>query len=176
MMERFTKSAHAAVVRAVQEAEREHAEAVEPPHLLLALLASPVLAEYALSREEIEHDFREARRKGGLTGADADALRGLGIDVDAVVASVERSHGEGVLARRRGPRRRRFAGGHVPFHAAAREILVRSLREARDFGHRGLGDEHLLLALLAGDGVVPEVLRTRGVDYAAVRRRVAAAS
>jgi ATP-dependent Clp protease ATP-binding subunit ClpA len=176
MMEKFTKSARAAVTSAVEEAEREHAETVEPPHLMLALLESPVLAEYALSREEIERDFRDARRKGGLTRADADALRGLGIDVDAVVASVERSHGEGALGERRGRRRRGLLRDHVAFHSAAKEVLVRSLREARDLGHRHLGDEHLLLALLAGDGVVPEVLRTRGVDYAAIRRRVATAS
>ncbi|MEU4802340.1 Clp protease N-terminal domain-containing protein [Actinosynnema sp. NPDC023587] len=170
--ERFTKDAKQAVHDAVEEAQQASAGEIGPEHLLLALLGTPVLALFGVSRAEVEEVFRDARRKGGLSSADAEALRGLGIDVDDVVASVERSFGEGALA---GPakRRRWTFGGHLPFTAAAKQVLVRGLVEARDLGHGTLGREHLVLALLAGGGLVAEVLAARGVTYPEVRKLVA---
>ena len=89
--ERFTTEAREAVKAAVRDAERVHAGEVGVEYLLLALLDTPVLAGFDLPREELEQEFRDYRRKGGLTKADAEALRGLGIDVDAVIDSVEQS-------------------------------------------------------------------------------------
>ena len=80
--ERFTKEAREAVKHAVKDAERVHAGEVGVEYLLLAMLDSPVLAGFDLPRDELETAFRDYRRKGGLTKADAEALRGLGIDVD----------------------------------------------------------------------------------------------
>jgi ATP-dependent Clp protease ATP-binding subunit ClpA len=172
--ERFTRAARQTVHEAVVQAERLDAPEIGPEHLALALLDAPVLAEFDLTRDDVVDAFAAARRKGGLSDADTEALRGLGIDVDQIVASVERSHGEGALAG--APRRRRrFFGNHLPFTAAARETLVRSLVEARDLGHHTLGQEHLLLALLAGRGLVAEVLEARGVNYVEVKKRVARA-
>jgi ATP-dependent Clp protease ATP-binding subunit ClpA len=171
--ERFTRAARQAVHEAVAQAERLDAPEIGPEHLALALLDAPILAEFELARDEVVDAFAAARRKGGLSDADTEALRGLGIDVDQIVASVERSHGEGALAGSPPRRRRRFFGNHLPFTAAAKQTLVRCLVEARDLGHSTLGEEHMLLALLAERGLVAEVLEARGVNYVEVRKRVA---
>ena len=113
---------------------------------------------------------KSLRRKGGLTKADAEALRGLGIDVDQVIDSVEQSLGTGAL--RSGGRRRWFG---MPLDPAFKKALESSLREARDLGHNFLGNEHLVLALLQGKGIVAEVLAERGVEYAEIRKRAASA-
>ncbi|WP_447004680.1 Clp protease N-terminal domain-containing protein [Saccharothrix isguenensis] len=171
--ERFTRAARQTVHEAVAQAERLDSPEIGPEHLALALLDAPVLAAFSLPRDDVVEAFAAARRKGGLSAADTEALRGLGIDVDQIVASVERSHGEGALAGAPRQRRRRFFGNHRPFTAAAKKTLVRSLVEARDLGHGTLGQEHLLLALLAEQGVVAEVLEARGVSYEEVRKRAA---
>ncbi|MFD1152167.1 Clp protease N-terminal domain-containing protein [Saccharothrix hoggarensis] len=170
--ERFTRSARRTVHEAVTQAERLDAPEIGPEHLALALLDSPVLAEFRLGRDDVVEAFTAARRKGGLSDADTAALRGLGIDVDEIVASVERSHGEGALAVAPPRRRRRFFGNHRPFTPAAKRVLERSLVEARDLGHRTLRQEHLLLALLSNGGLVAEVLGARGVSYTEVRKRI----
>ncbi|MFD9699404.1 Clp protease N-terminal domain-containing protein [Lentzea sp. NPDC059081] len=168
--ERFTKEAREAVRTAVREAERVHAGEVGVEHLLLALLDAPVLAGFDLPRGELETAFRDYRRKGGLTKADAEALRGLGIDVDQVIDSVEQSLGAGVL--RPGPRKRWFG---MPLESDFKKALEKSLREARDLGHNYLGGEHIVLALLQGKGIVAEVLTDRGVTYEEIRKRAASA-
>ena len=172
--ERFTREARQAVLDAIKEAEREQASEIAPHHLLLALLDSSVFEGYTLSRAEMEEAFRAARRKGGLSDADTEALRGLGIDVDQIVDSIEQSLGEGALARTTPRRKRWLFGQHIPFDPAVRKALERSLFEAKDLGHGYLGREHLVLALLAGRGLVAEVLEARGVSYVEVRKRVAA--
>jgi hypothetical protein len=173
--ERFTRAARQTVVDAVAQAETLDAAEVGAEHLALALLDAPVLVGFDLDRNEVVDMFAAAWRKGGLSVADTEALRGLGIDVDQIVASVERSHGEGALAGAPTRPRRRFFGNrnHLPFTATAKNTLVRSLVEARDLGHGTIGQEHLLLALLAERGLVAEVLEARGVSYTEVRKRVA---
>lgn len=172
--ERFTREARQAVKDAVKEAEREKASAIAPRHLLLALLGSSVFEGYTLPREELEEAFRAARRKGGLSEADTEALRGLGIDVDQVVDSIEQSLGEGVLATGTPRRKRWLFGEHIPFDPEVKQALLRGIVEAKDLGHNYLGQEHLVLALLADRGLVAEVLEARGINYVEVRKRVAA--
>ncbi|MGI5504213.1 Clp protease N-terminal domain-containing protein [Lentzea sp. CA-135723] len=168
--ERFTKEAREAVKAAVKEAERVHAPEVGVEHLMLALLEAPVLAGFDLPRAELETAFLDYRRKGGLTKADAEALRGLGIDVDAVIETAEQSLGKGIL--RPGPRRRWFG---MPLEPDFKKALENSLRESRDLRHNYLGVEHILLALLQGKGIVAEVLTERGVTYGEIRKRAASA-
>ncbi|PRY43342.1 Clp protease N-terminal domain-containing protein [Umezawaea tangerina] len=171
--ERFTREARQAVRDAVKEAERESAPRIGRRHMLLALLESPALAGFDLSREEVEGALREARRKGGLSEADTEALKELGIDLDRIVDSVEQSLGEGALASMGTSRKRWLFGEHKSFEPELKKTLERSLHEARDLGHNYLGNEHLVLALLAGGGLVTEVLEARGVNYVEVRKRVA---
>ncbi|MFE3550858.1 Clp protease N-terminal domain-containing protein [Streptomyces kronopolitis] len=175
MFERFTAEARAVVSGAAEQAERTGSDTIGEPELLLALLdrtdspAAAALAALGLRarRDSVADALAAVRRRGGVSAADAAALAGLGIDVDAIVASVEREHGVGALAggapgRRRGVRRR--------FTAEAKSVLERALRMAVARGERALGDEHLLLALTCGRGPAAVVLADHGVTHAAVLR------
>ncbi|WP_413758941.1 Clp protease N-terminal domain-containing protein [Streptomyces sp. MMBL 11-3] len=205
MFERFTKDARAVVLGAVAHAERLDAEAVEEQHLLLALLdreasrASFALTSLGLGgrRDSVERALAEARRRGGLSRADTDALSELGIDVSAIVSRVEEAHGEGALeavhaegkgAGKAGGKddggaggvggtggRGRgwwsgFTGSRRPFARGSKDLLTESLRITLAQQDRHIGDEHLLLALTARPGVPSEVLADHGVTYAALRR------
>ncbi|MFF5723965.1 Clp protease N-terminal domain-containing protein [[Kitasatospora] papulosa] len=176
MFERFTKGARATVTGAVIQAERAGADSVTEEHLLLSLLdqqdgrASFAVASLGLvdRRASMEAALAEARRRGGLTRADTEALAGIGIDITEILARVEDVHGEGVLAAARGNRRRR--SGRRPFTGGAKSVLEKSLRIALGRRDRFIGEEHLLLALTARPGVVADVLAEHGATYATVER------
>ncbi|MEU8673444.1 Clp protease N-terminal domain-containing protein [Streptomyces sp. NPDC048560] len=176
MFERFTKGARATVTGAVTHAELVGAGSVTEEHLLLALLdqegsrASFAAAALGLTdrRASVEAALADARRRGGLTRADTDALAGIGIDVGEIVARVEGAHGAGALA---GDRKgRRWWSAQRPFTRGAKSILENSLRVALGRGDRFIGEEHLLLALTARPGVVADVLAEHGATYATVER------
>ncbi|MGA6168815.1 Clp protease N-terminal domain-containing protein [Streptomyces sp. NPDC012600] len=184
MFERFTRGARATVKGAVAEAERVGAGSVTEEHLFLALLdqkgdrASFAVASLGLLRRRasLEASFAEARRRGGLTKAETDALAGIGIDVGAIVDRVEGAHGEGAhgegahgegaLAADRSSRR--WWSGHRAFTPEAKSILEKSLRIALGRGDRFIGQEHLLLALTATPGTVADTLAEHGVTHTAV--------
>ncbi|MEU6254998.1 Clp protease N-terminal domain-containing protein [Streptomyces sp. NPDC047043] len=177
MFERFTKDARAVVQGAVGHAERSGAQSVDAEHLLLAVLdreasrASFALASLGLAgerREAVREAVVEARRRAGLSRADADALAGLGIDVSEIVARVEEVHGVGAMS---GDRKDRgWWSGRRTFGRAAKNILEQSLRTAVSRGDRHIGDEHLLLALTVRPGVPAEVLADHGVTYESLIR------
>ncbi|MFJ4710530.1 Clp protease N-terminal domain-containing protein [Streptomyces anulatus] len=177
MFERFTRGARAAVKGAVVQAERVGADSVTEEHLLLALLEQEggraSFAVTALGLHDrcasLDAAFAEARRRGGLTRADTDALADIGIDIGAIVSRVESAHGEGALAAGRGGRRWWWSG-HRPFTPGAKTVLENSLRVALGRGDRFIGEEHLLLALTAKPGVVADVLAEHGATYATVQR------
>ncbi len=186
MFERFTKDARAVVEGAFVYAEDGGARSVDAEHLLLALLdregsrASFALSALGLAepeaRERVRRDVGEARRRAGLTRADADALAGLGIDVSEIVARVEEAHGVGAMSGDRG----RGGGGGRPgrspvgrrpgFGRGAKGVLERALRVAVARRDRSIGDEHLLLALTVLPGVAGEVLADHGVTFEGVSR------
>ncbi|MEE1757262.1 Clp protease N-terminal domain-containing protein [Streptomyces sp. SP18CS02] len=176
MFERFTRSARDVVTGSVVHAEREGADRVTEEHMLLALLDQEgTRSSFAFSvlgvterRSSVEGLLADARRRGGLTRADEEALAGIGIDVTEVVSRVEAVHGEGVL--RAGRTARRRWSGHRPPTRAARKALERSLRIAVGRGDRAIGDEHILLALVASPGVVADVLADHGATYATLER------
>ncbi|WP_240134921.1 Clp protease N-terminal domain-containing protein [Streptomyces sp. MUM 178J] len=177
MFERFSKDARDVVTCSVALAERAGAESVTEEHLLLAMLdqegtrAAFAFAALGMAdrRASVETGLAEARRRGGLSRADADALAGLGIDVAEVVSKVEAVHGEGAL-QRGGKPKRRWAPGHRGFTPSAKDVLEKSLRIAIARGDRHIGGEHLLLALTAMPGVVAEVLADHGATYESVQR------
>ncbi|UUU30958.1 peptidase [Streptomyces sp. CA-210063] len=180
MFERFTKDARAVVLGAVDHAERSHANEVNEEHLLLSLLdrkasrASFALAALGLAdrRDSVLRALAEARRRGGLSRADMDALSGLGIDLSQIVSRVEEAHGVGALESG-GKGNRNGWGlrlGHRPFTRDAKDVLTRSLRTAHAHRDRHIGDEHLLLALTTRPGVLAEVLADHGVTYEALER------
>lgn len=176
MFERFTKEARAAVAGAVTFARSAGAESVTEEHLLLSLLdqdsgrAASALTALGVTgrRASLEAALGKARRLGGLTKADTEALAGLGVDVGEIVARIEEEHGEGALAEEGLGRRRR--SGRRPLTAGAKGVLEGSLRIALGRGDRFIGGEHLLLALVARPGVVADVLAEHGASYAAVER------
>ncbi|MGW0117873.1 Clp protease N-terminal domain-containing protein [Streptomyces sp. NPDC003327] len=173
MFERFTDGARAVVMGAVGQAEQRGDAQVEPGHLLLALLdAEGTKGAYALAalevrREAVVDGLDQARRRGGISAADAEALAGLGIDVTEIVSRVEEAHGEGALAR--GSRQtgwlRRAGSAHRPFTKEAKTILEQSLRVALARKDKTIGDEHLLLAMTARPGVVRDVLAVCGATF-----------
>ncbi|MFF1421412.1 Clp protease N-terminal domain-containing protein [Streptomyces sp. NPDC058280] len=176
MFERFTEGARGVVTGAVGHAERAGADTVTEEHMLLALLdqegtrASFAFASLGIGgrRESVETALAEARRRGGLSQADADALAGIGIDLGEIVSKVEEAHGEGAM--RVGAKPKRWWPGRRGFTPAAKGALEKSLRIAVGRGDRHIGDEHILLALTACPGVVAEVLADHGATYATVSR------
>ena len=96
-------------------------------------------------------------------GVAAKALESLGISLQAVRAQVEEIIGEGQQA----------ASGHIPFTPRAKKVIELSLRESLQLGHKYIGTEHILLALIReGDGVAAQVLVTLGADLNRVRQQV----
>ncbi|MFL4906982.1 Clp protease N-terminal domain-containing protein [Streptomyces sp. MMS24-I2-30] len=188
MFERFTRHARDVVQGAVEHGRREGARTIEADHLLLALLdregsrGSFALAALLADRKEaVRNGLAEARRRGGLTRADADALAGLGIDVSEIVHRVEEAHGVGAMSGDRADRGW-WSSGHPPFSRGAKDVLERALRTAvgrRDLPHarirlRGgtlaIGDEHILIALTVCPGVPAEILADHGVTYGSLTR------
>ncbi|WP_137990983.1 Clp protease N-terminal domain-containing protein [Streptomyces vilmorinianum] len=174
MFERFTKAARSVVKGAVEHAERGGATVVTREHLLLALLDQEGTRAAAALRELCPPERRpslvaalgDARRRAGLSRADAEALADLGIDVGAIVARVEETHGAGALA---GDRKDSgWWSGRRSFSREAKTVLEKSLRVAVARKDREIGDEHILLALTTSGGVVAEALADHGVTYASV--------
>jgi ATP-dependent Clp protease ATP-binding subunit ClpA len=173
MFERFTDGARAVVVDALERARDENAAEVREEHLLAALLAAPgvrpLLAQLGVSGDltvSVLAEVRDARRRGGLSGADAHALAGLGIDLDAVVSRVEAELGTGALddspsrVRRWGPTPTLSGSGKLALHTGLRQAVARGDRELRV--------EHLLLGLLVRPGLVADVLGGHGITVATV--------
>jgi hypothetical protein len=121
------------VVGAVEQCARAGEERVDEAHLLLALLDREAgRATFALAalgptgyRGAAGRALAEARRRGGLSRADADALSGLGIDLTEIISRVEEAHGDGALAagRKAGGGRR---SGRRPFSRGAKDLLTES--------------------------------------------------
>ncbi|MHB9758876.1 Clp protease N-terminal domain-containing protein [Streptomyces sp. BYX5S] len=175
MFERFSKGARDVVKGAFAHAERERAESVDEGHMLLALLdGTGTRGSFALGalgagtqerRTSMGRALALARRRAGLSRADAEALAGLGVDVEEIVARVEEAHGEGALTggRRVGGRRRTLT-------REAKGVLESSLRIALAHRDRVIGDEHLLLAIASRPGVGAEVLAEHGVRVEGLER------
>ena len=97
-------------------------------------------------------------------GLAAKALESLGISMEAVRQRVEDIVPPGQVEVRT---------GHIPFTPRAKKVLELSLSEAKLLGHRYIGTEHILLALLReGEGVAAQVLTGLGADLDGVRERV----
>lgn len=172
MFERFTRAARAVVVDAHDRAHDEEASEVREEHLLAALLAAPrtrpLLERLGVATgtdAPVLDAIREARRRGGLSDLDAEALAGLGIDLDTVVHKVEADLGAGALGDAcvgdRRPRR-------LLLSSDSKRVLRAALHQAVARGDRELHEEHLLLGQLAHPGPVRDALGSRGVTTATV--------
>ncbi|WP_370422367.1 Clp protease N-terminal domain-containing protein [Streptomyces sp. QH1-20] len=188
MFEQFTKEARFAVIQAQEEARDLAHTWIGSEHLLVAVAAqegapgAATLARLGITPAACRAALTPA---GPLGDGDAEALRALGIDLDAVRARAEERFGPGALGpqeeepartRRRGLPFGRNRGGakgsrsHIPFTPRAKKALERSLREALARKDHRIGLEHVLLGVLhPEDAVTAGVLRRLGTDSATVR-------
>ncbi len=175
MLERFTASARNAVYEASTQARRMPSDHVGPEHLLLALVAqgSPVLASAGFNVERV----RAVIVASGTDTADADALRAIGIDLQAVKDAVSEHFGADAWARAARPRRRTLLGRARlnPFSAPARRTLAFSVRAAVARRDRRIADEHLILGITQDPSeLVVRIVEDR-VPVAELRSRAATA-
>lgn len=182
MFERFTRNAREAVVWAQELGRRDHVDQIESGYLLLgATHVEASVAARALARLGIEQaSLAECVRTLDADALDADALAGIGVDLEAVRAQVEATFGPGALdTPADGPGRRPRAEGRpkgrIPFDPAAKKMLELSLREAVRLHHKGIDTGHLLLAASRLDGATAQrALAWFGQDRRAVEQAVLA--
>ncbi|OLT24943.1 hypothetical protein BJF79_44610 [Actinomadura sp. CNU-125] len=150
MFERFTKDAREAVTGAQGQARDLGHGYIGTEHLLLALVA----ADGGTARTLREHglDAAALRARLGEAGGgdlDGDALRAIGIDLEAVRRATEDSFGEGALdAPGRGNGRPQ---AHLRFTKDAKKALELSLRHAIRLKQKHINAGHILLGLLHDD-------------------------
>ena len=132
--------------------------------------------ELELARADFHHELRRLYAAGGSLREIAERF-GLSHQrvhqiVDTARDTDRKGRGNVLLDRIKD--RVRDWGGFTRFTGAARAVVERSQEEARELGHGRIGTEHLLLALLRGDGSEPAVraLSAAGVTREAVRREV----
>jgi ATP-dependent Clp protease ATP-binding subunit ClpA len=153
-------------------------------HLLLGLLAGPPTdpAAAALSSAGVTGPaVRAALARQGAAGAldERALLATLGVDVDAVRARITTSFGPGAVgalySRRRRAGRRLGRGPLCGLGVAprAKRALEHARRAAQTAGRPEMTTGDLLLGLLdVPDGMAVRLLRTLGIDPAAVRGRL----
>jgi ATP-dependent Clp protease ATP-binding subunit ClpA len=189
MLERFTTSARDAVTRARAEAVGLGHREIGSEHLLLAIIdeetgtSAAVLGEAGVDHERVLAQVRRlaATPSEPLGPEDADALRSIGVDLDAVRARIAETFGPGALdalpsTGRRGLLRRKVRDIGLPrFSARGKKVLECSLREAIRRHDRSITTAHLLLGLLDEGGGAVTVLTGLGVDVGELRGSVTSA-
>ncbi|WP_433198688.1 Clp protease N-terminal domain-containing protein [Nocardia sp. CA-107356] len=160
MFERFSRAAKIAIISAQEDARELRAARIEVEHVLLGVLSQGE-PELKTLLEEVGVTHRDALKalgeqgKGQPLGAeDAEALRSIGIDLDAVRESLEATFGEDALERAVPEERSRFGRGrdrnwgHIPFTRDAKKVLELGLREALARKDKTIESGHLLLGIL----------------------------
>ncbi|MFD0365097.1 Clp protease N-terminal domain-containing protein [Nocardia sp. GCM10030253] len=162
MFERFSKTAKTTIVMAQEDARELRSSNIEVEHVLLGLLSQgeqelkTLLADAGITHEGVLESLAQAGKGQPLGEEDAEALRSIGIDLDAVRESLEANFGEDALDRaapeqeRRGPFGWGRGGnfGHIPFARDAKKVVELSLREALARKEKTIESAHLLLAIL----------------------------
>ena len=176
MFERFTKDARQAVMGAQAEARAMHDHHIGTEHVLLSLLTGddPVaraLREAGLDAGDLRTRIVRVNRSGGDV-LDSDALRSIGIDLDAVREATEESFGEGALDVPAG-RLHRYGRGHIPFTPKAKKAVELSLRHAIRLKQKEIRSGHILLGILHDEDFLSARLAAEaGVDVRALRADV----
>ncbi len=165
-------------------------------HFLLALASSDqpagaVLREHGVTPERVEAEIISRSGARLFEGLDRDALAAIGIDVDAVRATVQTrfglaavsqaaqaaGRGRGAGSRVLGRVRRRSGaqrdGVFLPHGPGAMQSLDIACQEARARYAPRAGVEHLALGVLAvSEGLVPVILSALGAPVPALRTAV----
>ena len=182
MFERFTRTARVAVVVAQEEARMADSSHIEVEHVLLGVLHKPdpalgkLLADVGLTVEDARSRL-PGIVEGPLGKEDAEALKSIGIDLDAVRASLEANFGADALDRELPDSRRGFFGGrmgHIPFTSSAKKTLELALREAIRRQDKSIGAEHILLAILRAPSPTARAMVEAHLPIADLRERVLA--
>jgi ATP-dependent Clp protease ATP-binding subunit ClpA len=169
---KFSSSARAVIADALVRARAEGTSRIGDEHLFAALLAhpdsGPLLNRLGGPDEAgaVRDEAREARRRGGLTAGEEQALAGLGIDLDEVVARAEARLGAGALDSASVPPRRSRRRASISPEAVA--VLNAAQRQKAARGDRQATARHLLLGLLAPPGLLADALAARGITLAGV--------
>jgi ATP-dependent Clp protease ATP-binding subunit ClpA len=178
MFERFSKPARAAVVGAQEEARELRSPHIDVEHLLLGVLFEAetplrnLLADLGITYDDARVQVSRKRDSDPLGEADAEALKSIGIDLDAVRESLEASFGQDALDRGAPEPRRRWRGGHIPFTSGAKKTLELSLREALAHKDDHIGSEHVLLGIVRAPSPIAEAIITAHVPLADLRTKV----
>ncbi|MFD3703662.1 Clp protease N-terminal domain-containing protein [Nocardia sp. NPDC058658] len=158
MFEKFSREAKLAVVGAQADAKDLGAKQIGPEHVLLGAVsnAEPDLRAVLDARDITADSLRAALAAEPPLGPDdAQALRSIGIDLDAVQASIAENFGPQAWEQaepeaKRGVFARLLGAGHIPFTGQAKKTLELALREAIDRKDREISSTYLLLGILRG--------------------------
>lgn len=168
MFERFTEDARRVVVLAQEDARMLNHHHIGTEHLLLAFCAHDNALSGTLRARGLEpSDLRARVARHGDDPLDPEALRTLGIDLDAVREATEEVFGEGALD---APPGRKRPTGHIPFTPQAKKALELSLRHAVRLKQKQIRSGHILLGVLHDDDFLAVRLTAEaGVDVRGLR-------
>ncbi|WP_242902167.1 Clp protease N-terminal domain-containing protein [Actinomadura terrae] len=172
MFERFTEDA-----RRVVKDTQVHARAlghrhIGTEHLLLALLTGGGAAAETLRRHGLDAvDLRARIVRAAEEPLDPEALRAIGIDLDAVRQATEESFGPGALDVPAGESRPGGGPrGHIRFSPEAKKSLELALRQAIRLKQKHIAAGHILLGLLHDETFLSaRLLVGAGVDLGELR-------
>ncbi|WP_227997217.1 Clp protease N-terminal domain-containing protein [Nocardia australiensis] len=162
MFERFSRTARTVIVIAQEDAREMRSPSIEVEHVLLGIISQgepelkTMLADAGITHTGVLKKLDQQGRGEPLGAEDTEALRSIGIDLDAVRGSLEATFGEDALERavpeqRRGPFGRGRGGGnfgHIPFTKDAKKVVELALREALARKDKTIESGHLLLGVL----------------------------
>ncbi|MFF5030533.1 Clp protease N-terminal domain-containing protein [Nocardia salmonicida] len=161
MFEKFSREARIAVVSAQDDAKELGAKRIGPEHVLLGTLSNAepglraVLDARGITADGVRTALAARTDESPLGADDAQALRSIGIDLDAVQASIAENFGPQAWDRaepeaERGMLGRLLGSGHIPFTGPAKKTLELALREAIHREDREITSVYLLLGILRG--------------------------
>ena len=162
--------------RAYEHAVGESSPEIGETHLFEALLEDEqgaVLLE-AVAGDEVRvrvvAEIEQARRTGGLTAAETDALAGLGVDVGALVGRIEGQLGAEALARPGTGTQSRWQ--RLVLSGTVLRAFDEAERQVGMAGGRTMGVEHLALGIVSTPSLLSESLARRGITVETVGEMV----
>ena len=173
---RFAPAIRAVVGRAYEHAVREGSPEIGESHLFEALLEDEqgaVLLDGVAADEvrvRVVAEIEQARRTGGLTAAETDALAGLGVDVAVLVGRIEGQLGAEALATPGTGRRSRWQ--RLVLSGSVLRAFDEAERQVGMAGGRTMGIEHLALGIVSTPSLLSESLARRGVTVESVGEMV----
>ncbi len=145
---------------AAQESERHDHRYLGTEHALLGLLrtstalAVSVIRSRRLTAEAVEAELARLEAEGVVPRADGgrELLRGLGIDIEEVVAQLDRSFGRAAVDEGtcRVARRRRWGRGRSGLAPLAKPVLVKRALELAERHAQAAGREQATIDVVVG--------------------------